>query len=88
MQVVTGRWGDIEFPFSPPATSQQPDVGDIAALVNKFRSAPNAPIKARSVMSGLIPDLTSDLDFGHISACVDAFRGAGYPYPPPANCGP
>jgi hypothetical protein len=88
MQVVTGRWGDIETPFHPPATSQQPDLGDISAMVNKFRSAAGAPIKARSAISGLIPDLSSDLDFGHISACVVAFRGAGYPYPPPANCGP
>jgi hypothetical protein len=87
-QVVTGRWGDVETPFNPPANTQQPDVGDLAALVSKFRSAPGAPIKARSMLSGAVPNLVGDVDFGHISSCVDAFRGMGYPYSPPANCSP
>lgn len=87
-QVVTGRWGDLEIPFNPPANSQQPDVGDISALVNKFRSSSGAPTKARSIMAGVIPDLDVDLDFGHVSACVDSFRGLGFPYPVPAGCGP
>ncbi len=88
LQIVTGRWGDVEAPFNPPAHTQQPDVGDISALVSKFRSAPGAPIKARSVLSGPVPNIVGDVDFGHISSCVDAFRGLGYPYAPPANCTP
>lgn len=88
LQVVTGRWGDVETPFNPPANSQQPDVGDLSALVSKFRSTPGAPIKARSVLSGPVPNIVGDVDFGHISSCVDAFRGLGYPYSPPANCNP
>jgi hypothetical protein len=67
----------------------QPDVTDIGALVNKFRSAPDAPIKARAFLAGAPgntfgeitdPVLDVDFGFGHISACVDAFRGVPYPY--------
>lgn len=86
LQIVTGRWGDVAAPFRPPAESQQPDIGDISALVDKFRSAPGAPIKARSVLAGQTPNLTADLDFSHVSACVDAFRGLGYPFAGPTSC--
>ncbi len=87
-QVVTGRWADIELPFNPPSDIRQPDLGDVSALINKFKNVPGAPIKARSVLVGTIPSLTNDLDFGHISACVDAFKGAPYPFSPPPNCSP
>lgn len=86
LSIPTTRWGDIEIPFNPPTNAVQPDVGDIAALVNKFRSAPNSPIKARALLSGDIPDPTLDLSFSHISSCVDAFRGLPYPHSGPIAC--
>lgn len=86
LEVGTGRWGDVAEPFRPPATTQQPDIADISALVDKFRSLPGAPIKVRSLLSGQIPNLAADLDFGHVSMCVDAFRGLGYPVAGPQNC--
>jgi hypothetical protein len=59
-------------------------VGDISALVNKFRSAPGAPIKARALLTGEDGlgnvNIGPDLSFGHIAACVDAFRGKPYPF--------
>jgi len=82
----TGRWADVEIPFNPPSPSQQPDLGDVSAMVNKFRNLPAAPIKARTMLTGSIPNIGNDVDFGHISACVDAFRGVGFPHAPPANC--
>lgn len=82
----TGRWGDVEIPFNPPSPSQQPDLSDVAAMVNKFRNVADAPVKARTILTGSVPNLTNDLDFAHISACVDAFRGMGFPHAPPANC--
>jgi len=87
VQFSTGRWGDVVAPFAPPSNSQQPDVSDISALVDKFRSAIDAPIKARAALAGQIPNLEPDLDFGHVSACVDAFRGVGYSFPGPVGCG-
>ena len=88
MQVGTGRWGDVVDPMQPPSSSQQPDVTDISALVNKFRSAADAPSKARTMLAGQVPDLSIDLDFSQVSACVDAFRGVPYPFAGPVSCGP
>ncbi len=85
MPIATGRWGDVVTTFqlpTPPVT--QPDFNDIGALVNKFKSALGAPIKARAMLAGEgargLINLTPDLGFGHISACVDAFKGLPYPY--------
>ncbi len=84
LQLQTARWGDVEIPFNPPSTTTQPDVGDISALVNKFKSTPGAPIKARALLAGMDGfgniNIVPDVSFAHISACVDAFRGSAYPY--------
>ena len=84
LQIETTRWGDVEEPFNPPSTTTQPDFGDIGALVNKFKSALGAPIKARALLAGTnlrgTIDLSVDLGFTHISADVDAFKGFPYPY--------
>jgi hypothetical protein len=85
LSIGTTRWGDVETPYNPPSTTAQPDVGDIAALVKKFQSGSGAPIKARALLAGddafgNITTLGIDLGFGHIAACVNAFRGGPYPY--------
>ncbi len=84
LSISTTRWGDVVDPFNPPSSTTQPDFADIGALVNKFKSAAGAPIKARALLAetnanGEI-DPTPDLGFTHISACVDAFKGLPYPY--------
>ncbi|MEK7710404.1 MAG: hypothetical protein AAB341_00780 [Planctomycetota bacterium] len=52
--------------------------------MNKFKSAPGAPIKARAMLAGEgargLINITPDVNFLHISACVDAFKGLPYPY--------
>ena len=90
LQIATTRWGDVVSAFqlpTPPAT--QPDFTDIGAMVNKFKSAPGAPIKARAMLAGYglrgLINITPDLGFGHISACVDAFKGLPYWYAGPAG---
>lgn len=80
VEIKTSRWGDVETPFNPPSPTTQPDIGDISALVNKFRSALGAPIKARTKLQPAIPDMSTDVDFRDIAMCVDAFRGLGYPF--------
>jgi hypothetical protein len=87
LTILTTRWGDVQAPYSPPSPTAQPDVADIAALVGKFRSLPGAPIKARALLAGedafgkiTATTLNVDLNFSHIAACVDAFRGKPYPY--------
>ena len=82
--VATTRWGDVETPYNPPDPTAQPNAGDISALVNKFRGTPGAPIKARALLAGADQfgniNIAPDFGFNHIAACVDAFRGFGYPH--------
>ncbi len=84
LMINTARWGDIGAPFNPPSSSTQPDFTDIGSLVNKFKGALGAPIKARSLLGGAdeegLIDISPDVGFTHISACVDAFKGFPYPY--------
>ncbi len=86
LEIATTRWGDIEAPFNPPTVATQPDFSDVAALVDKFKSSPTAPIKVRAAISGEIPDLSLNISLGEISACVDAFRGRPYPNVGPTAC--
>lgn len=84
LNLNTTRWGDVESPFNPPSTTTQPDLGDVSALVNKFRGAPGAPIKARALLVGFDQqgtiDIASEYSFTHIAVCIDAFRGRPYPH--------
>jgi hypothetical protein len=89
LSIATTRWGDVRTPYNPPDGSVQPDISDVSALVDKFRNAPGAPIKARALLAGEPGNnfgeithavLNVDFGFSHISACVDAFRGVPYPY--------
>jgi len=89
LEVKTTRWGDVETPYNPPSPDPQPDTSDISAMVNKFKSALGAPIKARALLAGsnargaIGPgDISPDFNFTHISLCVDAFKGLPYPYKP------
>jgi hypothetical protein len=85
--IPTSRWGDVEAAFQDPnQAASQPDFDDIGALVNKFKSALGAPIKARAKLAGVdargLIDLTPDVGFDDISLDVDAFKGVAYPYKP------
>ncbi len=81
LRVNTSRWGDVETPFNPPSASTQPDIADVAAMVNKFKSVSGAPIKARVLLTGPVPNAGPDIGFDQIASCVDAFKGGGYPHP-------
>jgi hypothetical protein len=87
LQVKTTRWGDVAESFNPPATTGQPDLADVSAMVSKFRALLGAPIKARALITGQdawgvisAPTIQNDFNFSHIASCVDAFRGTGYPF--------
>lgn len=87
LAINTSRWGDVEVPYNPPSPMTQPDLADIAAMVNKFKSVPGAPIKARALLAGddafgniSANTLSINLGFDQIAVCVDAFKGKPYPY--------
>jgi hypothetical protein len=87
LQIKTTRWGDVADLYNPPSATTQPDIADVQSMVKKFRSELGAPIKARVLIAGQdafgvinVATVTNDFNFGHIAACVDAFRGGGYPF--------
>jgi hypothetical protein len=88
--IATSRWSDIVIPYAPPSTTVQPDAGDISAMVDKFRSTPRSGSKPRALLSGAgadgVPDLSFDVSFADIAACVGANKGQGYPYLWPEPC--
>jgi len=84
--ISTRRSGDVEAPFNPPATSTQPDVTDVAQLVNKFKNVPGAPIKALSQLQPNLPELNADINSLDIVAVVDAVKGKAYAFGGPCPC--
>ena len=84
---TSAKWCDITgdcgvTPCSPP--NGLIDFIDILAVVEKFKNEEGAPIKARTDLSGNLPDLV--IDFVDISYTVDAFRGNPYPFDGPGPC--
>jgi len=84
--MTTRRSGDVEVPFSPPSTSTQPDVTDVAQLVSKFKSVPGAPIKAIAQLQPNLPELNADINALDILAVVDAVKQKQYPFGGPCPC--
>ncbi len=83
------RWGDVAGPFDPQAGAYSPADGvvsvpvDTVALVDKFRSLPGAPIKARADIDPAVPNMV--INITDITRSIDAFRGAAYPFSPAAG---
>jgi len=86
LTINTARWGDVAAPFQAPSPAPltQPNVIDIAAVVDKFRSVPSAIIVARADVNPAIPN--SRVDIADVANIVDAFKNLAYPFPGPAAC--
>jgi hypothetical protein len=87
LEVPTSLWGDLVGDCTEGACSpsdRDTDFDDIAAVVDKFRDLPGAPIKARTDVAPDRPDWK--IDFTDIPAVVDAFRVLPYPYGGPVGC--
>ncbi|MFH1108127.1 MAG: hypothetical protein V1790_02870, partial [Planctomycetota bacterium] len=84
--MYTRRSGDAETGYNPPGTGQQPDAGDVTALVNKFKKLAGAPLNFRSQLQPNLPELNTDVSASDIVAVVDAYKGFAYPYGGPCPC--
>lgn len=83
--VNTQRWGDVVAPFQAPAPPlTQPNILDIAAILDKFRGVLGAVIVARADIQPNLP--TFVINIADIASGVDAFRALAYPFPGPAQC--
>ncbi len=81
---TTGKWGDVAEPFATSGGSTQPDILDVVAILDKFRSLPGAPIKASADLYPSRPDNVIDIIDATMAA--DAFRGMPYPFDGPRPC--
>ena len=81
----TARWGDVAEPFARLDLPVQPDVGDIAAIIDTFRGVP-ASSKSRTQLRGNTVDAARDVNFIDVMHAADAVRGLPYPYPGPQSC--
>jgi len=88
LPLATARWGDLELPFNPPSTTNQPDALDITSLVNKFKSAMGAPTKAYAQMQPAILQPNAAINALDVVSAVDAFKKRAYPYSGIEACPP
>jgi hypothetical protein len=88
LRVNTFRWGDVVDPFQDPspAALTQPNIQDVAAVVDKFTGVASAPIKARCQMRPNVPDPNSAINIVDVAHAVDAFQNFAYPYSGPTAC--
>ncbi|MBI3834345.1 MAG: hypothetical protein HY287_08460 [Planctomycetes bacterium] len=86
LRINTGRWGDILAPFQgpSPAPLTQPNITDVAAAVDKFKSVPTAIIVARADVNPAVPN--ERVDIADIANIVDGFKSLAYPFPGPSAC--
>jgi hypothetical protein len=88
--MYTRRSSDVEAPMCPPtcsgATGDQPDVTDVAQLVNKIKNAAGALTKAISQLQPNLPELNADISALDIVAVVDAVKKLSYSYSGPCPC--
>jgi hypothetical protein len=84
--VHTGQWGDVAAPFARSDQAAQPDVTDIAVIIDSFRGLVGAAPKARTNLRGPAPDPSKRINFIDVKLAVDAVRGQAYPYPVPPLC--
>lgn len=84
--ITTARWGDVVEPFQQPSPAPltQPNVADIAAVVDKFKAVPTAPIVARCDLQPNVPDF--QVNIADVAGTVDAFKNLAYPFPGPSAC--
>ncbi len=85
LTVQTARWGDVVDPAGPGSPAYA-DFADISALVDKFKSDPDALTKSETLLSGEnergMVNPGPDISLTDISLAVDAFTGMPYPYKP------
>jgi len=86
LEVRTARSGDVELPFNPPSTSTQPDVTDVAQLVNKFKNLAGALPKASTQLQPNVQELNADINALDVVAVVDAVKQKAYGFSGPCPC--
>jgi len=82
LTITTQRWGDVIEPFqdvTPGAPLTQPNIIDVAAVVDKFKNIPTATTEARADLTPALPDGVTNV--ADIVGVVDGFKGLVYLFP-------
>lgn len=82
----TARWGDVAEPFARFDGPAQPDMGDLAAIIDTFRGLFDSLSKTRTQLRGNIVDAAHGVNFIDVTLAADAIRRLPYPYPGPQSC--
>jgi hypothetical protein len=88
LTLATARWGDVSAPYQTPSPNalSQPNVTDIATVVDKFKGTPGAAIKAQVQLQPNSPDPAISVNISDVASTVDAFKQLAFPYPGPQAC--
>jgi len=83
--IHTAKWADLAPPYDGETTAVEPDIRDVAALVDKFLGA-SWPTRAEADLEPNIPNVDAPIDFRDIGTAVDAYLGQPYPFAGPVAC--
>ncbi len=89
--LTTARWGDVAAPFQDPGSVEppsQPNVLDIASIVDHLRLVPVALSKTRVQLQPADTDPVLLVNVLDVASAVDAVKGRAYPHTGPVDCPP
>jgi hypothetical protein len=84
--VPTAKWGDVGPAFHP--SGSQPDVIDIAYVVDRVKTLPSAVSKVYALTQPAEINPASDANVIDIGMVVNAIKGFAYPFSGPPSCPP
>jgi len=88
LELTTAIWGDTRESFAAPGGPTQPDMLDIAAIIQTFVGNAFAFEKPRVQLHPNVADPASPVDFRDIGDAINAFLILPYPYEGPCTCPP
>lgn len=86
MVLGTTIWGDVRPYYDAPGNPVQPDMLDVAGLVETFLGSKQAIEKPRAQLQPNVPDPSRSVDFRDISDCMSSYIFNVYPYHGPCTC--
>jgi hypothetical protein len=86
--MITGRHGDIYEPFQDPGAPSptQPNVIDIARVVDQVKEVPAAIGKTRTHLHHNVPNPAENVNVIDIGIVLDGVKGFAFPYDGPCTC--
>lgn len=84
--ISTTVWGDVAAPYQFQTGASQPDVIDVGSMVDRVKNISPSISKYHASLHPATVDPTANANVISVGFVVDAIKGFGYPYAPPAPC--